>query len=105
MTTNNKIIAEIKKTARSYISDADIMLFGSRARNEDSKESDFDILIITDQDISPENKTPLRTSIRKDLLISGIRTDILIQSRNEIEKKKRLPGHFIKNIMQEAILL
>ena len=105
MISKNHILAEIKAISRSYISDADILLFGSRAKGNHSDESDYDILIITDQNISIEQKTPLRTSIRKSLLSKGIRSDILIQSKAEIEKKKRLPGHFIRSILNEAILL
>lgn len=105
MATKNQIPAEIKAIARSYISDAEVMLFGSRAKESHFANSDYDILIVTYQNISVEQKTPLRTSIRKDLLSVGIRSDILIQSKAEIEKKKRLPGHFIRSILNEAILL
>jgi predicted nucleotidyltransferase len=105
MAITDKISDEIKAIARAYISDAEVMLFGSRAKNNHSSDSDYDILIVTGQKISVEQKTPIRTSIRKDLLIEGIRSDILIQSKTEIEKKKRLPGHFIRNILKDAILL
>ena len=72
MASKNQIPAEIKAIARLYISDADVMLFGSRAKESNSANSDYDILIVTDQDISIEQKTPLRTNIRKDLLSKGI---------------------------------
>lgn len=105
MEAHKQISDKIKTVARLYISDAEIMLFGSRAKMESTSQSDYDILIITGQNIAPDKKTPFRTQIRKDLLKDGIRTDILIQSREEIEKKKRLPGHFIKNILKDAVLL
>ena len=81
------------------------LLFGSRAKKSNSGNSDYDILIVTDQPISVEEKTPLRTNIRKDLLLKGIRSDILIQSKAEIEKKRMLPGHIIRRILNEAIIL
>ena len=81
------------------------MLFGSRARKEAASDSDFDVLIITSLDLSPKQKLPLRTNIRKDLLKEGIRSDILIQSKKEVKKKRKLPGHIIKNILNDAILL
>ena len=99
------VLEIIKTTARGYIADAEVMLFGSRARKDSSAESDFDILIITNIDFSPKEKLPLKKSIRKDLLRSGIRSYILIQSRKEFKMKKKLPGHIIKNILKEAILL
>ena len=105
MPNKKQIPAEIKAIARSYISDAEVMLFGSRAKQTHSASSDYDILIITSLNIPVEQKTLLRTSIRKTLLSAGIRSDILIQSKTEIEKKRKLPGHFIRNILNEAILL
>ena len=105
MDNNTSISNKIKSVVRVYISDAEVMLFGSRARREAHSESDYDILIIVAQEFSPEEKTPLRTKIRKDLLKEGIRTDILIQNKVELENKRRLPGHIIRNILKEAIVL
>ncbi|HEC45075.1 MAG TPA: hypothetical protein ENI20_19895 [Bacteroides sp.] len=105
MQANKHITKKIKELAKNYFSDADIMLFGSRANETANAESDYDILIITNQFLPPEKKTPIRTQIRKDLLKLGIRSDILIQSRTEVEKKKKLPGHLIRNILEDAILL
>ena len=105
MDTNREILELIKVTACKYLPDAEVLLFGSRARKDASLESDFDILVVTNLDLTPKQKLPLKTSIRKDLLKEGIRSDILIQSRKEVNKKRKLPGHIIKNILKEAILL
>jgi len=105
MDTNREILELIKVTACKYLPDAEVLLFGSRARKDASLESDFDILVVTNLDLTPKQKLPLKTSIRKDLLKEGIRSDILIQSRKEVKKKRKLPGHIIKNILKEAILL
>jgi len=100
-----EILRIIKDTAGEFIPDSEVMLFGSKARGDSNSDSDYDILIITSQDLSTKAKFPLRTSIRVALLKKGIRSDILIQGKNEIERKKKLPGHFIKNIFNEAIML
>jgi predicted nucleotidyltransferase len=105
MKNNDQIIEVIKKTAHEYLPEAEVLLFGSHARNEASSESDYDILIITKTELSPKEKLPLRTKIRKSLLLIGIRSDILIQSSLEVDKKKKLPGHILRKILREAILL
>jgi predicted nucleotidyltransferase len=105
MDANREILELIKVTACKYLPDAEVLLFGSRARKDASLESDFDILVVTNLDLTPKQKLPLKTSIRKDLLKEGIRSDILIQSRKEVKKKRKLPGHIIRNILNEAILL
>jgi predicted nucleotidyltransferase len=95
----------IKTTARKHIPDAEVVLFGSRVRRTNDLESDYDILIITHRNFSPKQKLPYKTKIRKDLLQSNIRSDILIQSHKEIERKKKLPGHIIKTILNDSIFL
>lgn len=105
MKNNDKIYTEIKATARNYIADAQVMLFGSRARNEESPDSDYDILIVTEASISSERMISLRTRIRKDLLMKGYRADVLIQNWSDIERKRRLPGHIIRNILKEAVII
>jgi predicted nucleotidyltransferase len=105
MKTNNEIIDIIKKIAREYLPDAKVLLFGSHARNNASSESDYDILLITNSEFLPKEKLPIRTNIRKSLLAIGIRSDILIQSKSEVEKKKKLPGHIVRKILRDAILL
>ena len=105
MQSNEYIKNIIKEISHSYFSDADVMLFGSRANETAKDDSDYDVLIITKQILSPDKKIPFRSRIRKDLLKQGIRSDILIQSQKEVENKKKLPGHLIRNIMRDAILL
>ena len=105
MKDNDEIFEIIKKTTRDYLPDAEILLFGSHARKNASSESDYDILIITDFEFLPEEKLPIRTTIRKVLLEIGIRSDILIQSKSDVERKRNLPGHIIRKILSEAIPL
>ena len=105
MGNNGKTYNEIKVIVRKNISDSQIMLFGSRAREEERSDSDYDILIITEESFSSENKIALRTKIRKELLKEGYRADVLLQNKSEIEKKRRLPGHIIRNILKDAVML
>lgn len=103
--TNNQIVDTIKITAKEYLPDAEVLLFGSRARKSEQSDSDYDILIITETNLRPKEKFPIRTKIRKALLLFGIRSDILIQSKSEIDQKKNLPGHIVRRILSEAIIL
>jgi predicted nucleotidyltransferase len=101
--SNNQITEVIKRTVHNFLPDAEVLLFGSRARNEDSSESD--ILLITKINLTPREKLPIRTEIRKSLLRAGIRSDILIQSKSEVDKKIKLPGHIVRKILSESVLL
>jgi predicted nucleotidyltransferase len=103
--TNNQIVDVIKKTVRSFLPDAEVLLFGSHARKDEKSDSDYDKLLITNKSLTPKEKLPLKTNIRKALLIVGLRSDILIQSKTEVDQKKKLPGHIVRRIMREAITL
>lgn len=107
MDKKSKIVELIKTSVKIHLADAEVRMFGSRARSDSDSDSDsdYDILIITDHLLSPKEKFPIKTAIRKELLKSGIRTDILIQSKKDIAVKRNLPGHIIKRILNEAILL
>lgn len=105
MKRDKEIIEIIKQTSREYLPDTEVFLFGSRARKNASSDSDYDILLITNVELLPKDKLPIRTKIRKSLLAIGIRSDILIQSKTEVEIKKNLPGHIVRKILREAILL
>jgi hypothetical protein len=100
---NKEILNIIKQQISLILPNSKILLFGSRARNENTSESDYDILVITDKTISPDVKRELRTKIRKTLISFNILSDILIQSEQEISIKKQLTGHIIKNAIAEGV--
>jgi hypothetical protein len=55
--------------------------------------------------MEPIEKLPFRTIIRKKLLEKGIFSDILLQSYQEAESKRTLPGHIIRTALQEGVTL
>ena len=105
MDNREKALFHIRNVVQRVVGDAEIRLFGSRARNDAGLESDYDILVITEKAFSPKEKFPLKTKIRKELLKFGIRSDVLLQSKRDIEIKKKMPGHIIRHILKEAIEL
>lgn len=50
MTDSNKILTEIKRTVTKEYPDALIILYGSRARGDYRMDSDWDLLILLNQD-------------------------------------------------------
>ena len=52
----------IKRTVKAYLSYGEVRLFGSRSRNDSNADSDYDILVITEQRLSPKEKFPVKTS-------------------------------------------
>ncbi len=93
----------IKQITLHFFPACVILLFGSRARNDYTKDSDFDFLIITEKEFSIAEKREYKAKIRKMLAQQKIPADILIQSQKEIETKKKITGHIIKQVLKEGI--
>jgi predicted nucleotidyltransferase len=102
---SDNTLAVIAEVAHSVLPGAQVLLFGSHARGQANPQSDYDILIITDQPLEMKAKFALRTQIRRLLLDRGIRCDVLLQSRQEVQRKKELPGHIIRVALREAVPL
>ncbi len=97
--------ATIGEVARGVVPGARVLRFGSHARREARPESDYDILLITQQPLEAKSKLALRTQIRKQLLERDIRCDVLLQSEHETQVKKDLPGHIVRAGLREGVPL
>lgn len=95
---------KIKSTVRSFLPESKILLFGSRARGEADRESDYDLLIVTADTFAPRVKMNWENKIRKALVYS-LRApfDVILQSEHEVNEKKDLTGHIVNYAMKEAI--
>ena len=105
MNDNQNIISIIKRISRKYLPDSKIILFGSRARNENKIDSDYDFLIITNEILDIEKKREIKSKIRKELASYKIPIDILIQTEEEVDNKKDIPGHILKQITRDGMLI
>lgn len=104
---NNKtVLKTIKSTVKSFLPEARVLIFGSRARGDFNQDSDYDVLIITKENIPLKKKHIWRSKIHQALVDSlQIPFDILLNSEYEISFKRKLPGHVIRTVMNEAIEL
>ncbi len=84
---------------------ARIILFGSRAREEYTKFSDYDILLITDRTIEIQEKMNLSKKIREYLAKSGFDIDIIIKSDEEVQFLRDKPGSIVRNALKEGVAL
>jgi uncharacterized protein len=104
---NNNIntFSIIKEIVVKYIPDSRVLLFGSRARRDNNFDSDFDFLVITKIGMDIQTKRNLKSTIRKELAKFKVPADILIQSEEEINLKKEITGHIIKQVLKEGVPL
>jgi uncharacterized protein len=101
-----EIYKSIRQIVESNLPGSRVLLFGSRARGDYDHFSDYDLLVITPQTITPKEKiywsTRLDNAIVKTVKIP---IDLLLNSEEEVRRKQELPGHIIRSIMREGIAL
>jgi len=101
---DNKIQEVIKQTFNDLDYER-IILFGSRARDDFSEGSDYDILIIVQKSLAIEEKMRLLARLRKELAKKGIDADIIIKSNDEVEYYKDKIGSVVRTALKEGVAL
>ncbi|MES2378355.1 MAG: nucleotidyltransferase domain-containing protein [Bacteroidota bacterium] len=103
---NVKIYDTIRKTVQSNLPDSRIVLFGSRARGDNDRLSDYDLLIITPSKFTQQEKIHWSTRLDREI-IKAIKApvDVLLSSEEEVSWQKVLPGHIIRTALREGIAL
>ncbi len=99
-TLRNKIIETL-----SIVAYEKIILFGSQARGDNSKQSDIDLLIILKRDTSISDKIRLSTQIRKNLAEKMIDADILIKDKTDVDYLRDKTGSVVRNALIEGVSL
>ncbi len=101
----SSIIEIIKKTVNDLLLDPEIILFGSYARGEAHPWSDYDLLIVLNEPIDITTRLLYQSKIRRSLARKDILSDVIIQSRADLEVKRILPGHIVQSALIEGIRL
>ena len=100
------VLSLIKSTILSSLPKARVLLFGSRSRGNFDIYSDYDLLIITADLLTPKEKLKKSGELDK-AIVKAIRApvDVLIFSEKEIFEKKDLPGHIVNTAIREGVEL
>ncbi len=93
----------IKKNSQELFPGCRVLLFGSRARSDNSDDSDYDFMIIIKDTIDIKQKRFYKSVLRKKLAKHKIPADILIQSESEIDVKRNITGHIVRKIIKEGV--
>ncbi len=101
MTDQN--LEKIKKAVHTVLPESDIVLFGSRAREDSKTDSDYDIMVVVPFEIDIKEKMKLGTRIRKLLVSQNITTDVIVQSKKELTIKKDFLGSVVRHAVREGV--
>lgn len=91
----------VKQTVNDLDNQANVILFGSRARGDFNTDSDWDFLILTPQKLTID----YRNKIRDSLYLIELESEEIISSviENTHEWEKYIHSEFYKNVTREGI--
>ena len=92
---------KVKETARYFDPNAEVILFGSRARGDYRKDSDWDFLILTDLSVDWKLKDKIRDKIFDTELETETAIFSLVKNREEWKQTNFLEIN--QNIFQDGI--
>ena len=100
------IYSTIKTTVQACLPGARIVLFGSHARGDQDRHSDYDLLIITPKTFTPQEKILWNSRLDR-AIVQTIKApvDLLLNSDEEIREKQKIPGHIIRSALREGFAL
>ena len=98
----NKKIDYITKRIVDLVHPRKIFLFGSAARNEISKDSDIDLMVIMDKGIQ-RRKTAQQ--LYRNIKDAGIPFDILVATEEDLQKHKNNLGLIYRTVLLESKVL
>lgn len=80
-----------------------IYLFGSRARGEAGKDSDWDFYVITDRRVEGERQRGIVTEAKRILARLRIPNDIILDNRRRFQRLRPYSGHLAHEVQQEGV--
>lgn len=95
---------KIKEAILRIEPDAEVILFGSRARGDHRPDSDWDLLVVTDQAESSDLKFNIRNQLAEFLFNEGVLLTALFL-RKDVWAAGSSPSPVISEIRKEGVLL
>lgn len=97
---NLDLIKSIVKSCGDY----EVLLFGSRARGDNKQDSDYDIIVVSKDNMDYKTKLDIRSNIHKAIVHKlHVSCDVLMQSEKELMIKKEHLGNIVNYASREWI--
>lgn len=98
-----QIINKLKNLISDYDKNAELILFGSRARGDWHEESDWDFLVFTDIEVNESLKQELRNKILKEIELP-LNEGVFVIVKNKIDwEEEYAVTNIYQSISEEGI--
>ena len=98
-------IEKIKDIILKAVDTEQIILFGSYARGDYKKDSDIDLMVITEQKIDRKEKNNILDKMAIILFENNLNVDFLIETKEDIEKYRNIIGTIIKPALEQGEII
>ena len=99
------LLKRVKQAIREVEPDADIILYGSRSREDAGSESDWDFLILVDGPVNDERTDAIRHRLYEIEWESGEVLCSVVRNRLEWSSARYQAMPFHQNVEREGIVL
>ncbi len=102
---HQELFDKIKQTVRDIEPEAEIILFGSRARGDARSDSDWDLLILLNGEVTQERSLQVRYQLYELEWDCGEVLSSMVRSREDWQTPLYQHTSFYNSIQQEGIIL
>jgi predicted nucleotidyltransferase len=103
--TDLNLLRRCKEAVAHVASDSEVVLYGSRARGEADKDSDYDILVIVDGPVDMALKKEILSNVYPLELETGAVLTLIVYSKQKWNSPLYRAMPFRKNVEAEGVLL
>jgi predicted nucleotidyltransferase len=102
---DREMLHEVKRIVQRFVPDAELWLYGSSARGERHPESDWDVLALTDRQLTRAEQDEIRGVIYDLELERTVLVMLRFYSREEWETSLVSVSPFRENVERDAVTL
>lgn len=102
---DKELLDEVKQLVQKHIPAATILLYGSVARGTQGPDSDYDILILSDEPASRSSTEHIGDALYDLELARGIIIAAMFRSTDQWEAPAMQASPFHKEVSRDAVLL
>ena len=104
-TADADLLQRCKRAIRAVVPDADVILYGSRARGDAQDDSDYDLLVLVDRPADVRLREQLVSSIYPLELESGAVLTLITRSRDHWNSALYRAMPFHENVDRDGVCL
>jgi predicted nucleotidyltransferase len=100
-----ELLRQCKEAARQLAADAELVLYGSRARGDAETESDYDLLVLLETPASEDVERRISSAIYRIERDAGIVISVQIYHRKEWDTRRRRSTPLHQNIDRDGVVV